>query len=94
MPLVKAKPGIVTEMTSGPVSGNMSWMHIGGAEAKIIGTTDATPPSIADFEAGIIAKRGDGRLGDSIDGIFVGAGFTRLWALVQRGGANFSVWHA
>ena len=91
--VVNIPPGTVTEVTDGAVSSEITLQLMSG-HARILGTSSGTAPSVGDFKGGLLIERGEGPpFGSTLDSMFPGAGYTRLWAL-SVGGAEFTVFHA
>lgn len=91
--LVQSPRETITELTNADVSGDLTWQHTAGGDAQLIGTTDDTQPALADFDGGLLAIKGDGLIGDTLEKMFPGASYVRLWSY-SKDGCQFAVYHA
>lgn len=83
----------VVELSSGTITGDVTFQNRGDGAVIILGTEDATEPSIADFENGIRyeARQGEkGSLGDLFQGLTV----TNLWAYAPQQACSVVIYHA
>jgi len=84
---VNLAPAVVTELTNADVSGALTFINRSGYEVLLRATTDATPPTAADFAKGIAYNPNCGERDVTLDEIFTNAtGHVRLWAYAPNGG--------
>ena len=88
---VSIPPGDVVQLTNADVSGNVTIQNSGGYQIRVLGTATDAAPTVADFSRGIRFNPGQGHQG-TIDELFPGAGYLRLWAYSQVGG-SVTVYH-
>jgi len=91
--LVASPKGTITQLTNADVTGTITFQHRGGNDALLIGTTDATTPSVSDFDDGLKYQSGQGEAGMALSDLFPGSSYVRLWSYSQDG-CEFSVYHA
>ena len=88
---VSITPGEVVQLTNADVSGGITFQNAGGYQIRVLGTATDTAPAVSDFKRGIRFDPGNGHQG-TIDDLFPGAGYLRLWAYAQVGG-GVTVYH-
>ncbi|MEX0803333.1 MAG: hypothetical protein WD688_08465 [Candidatus Binatia bacterium] len=91
--IVSVPKRTVTQLTNADVAGDITFQHIRGDVARVIGTTTATAPSVADFDNGVRYQQLEGERGTTLAALFPGASYVRLWAYTTDGAA-FVVYHA
>ena len=84
-------PRTVVELTNADVTGDITFQNKGSYTVPVLGTTDATAPSQSDFPDAVSFAPEQGHQG-TIDDLFPGAGYIRLWVFSHAGG-NFVVYH-
>ena len=90
---VDIPPNTITELTNADVAGKITFQNLSSSVATVVGTDTATAPAVADFDGGLVVPFFDGPAGLTLEDIFPGAGYTRLW-VYSRGGGVFAVYHA
>ena len=88
---VSIPPGEVVQLTNADVSGNITIQNSGGYQVRVLGTATDAAPSVEDFRRGLRFNPVDAHPG-TIDELFPGAGYLRLWAYSQVGG-SVTVYH-
>ena len=88
---VSIPPGEVVQLTNADVSGNITIQNSGGYQVRVLGTATDAAPSVEDFRRGLRFNPVDAHPG-TIDELFPGSGYVRLWAYSQVGG-SVTVYH-
>jgi len=82
--------GTIVELTNANIgtSDTLTFFNDSVNTMRVIGTTDTTPPTVEKMKSDGLPyapQRGEG--GRTLDEIFRGAGFIRLWAYSVEGGS-------
>lgn len=83
---INIPPGEVVQLTNADVSGGITIQNAGGYQIRVLGTVTDTPPTVSDFNRGLRFNPIKAHSG-TIEELFYGAGYLRLWAYSQVGGS-------
>lgn len=88
---VNVNKGVWTEITDSATTGAVVFLNHNATSVKIKGTTGTTAPTNLDGCLTYQAGQGDSR---TIDELFPGSGFERLWVYSQSWDVSIPVNHA